>query len=315
MHLSGKESAARKKLNGRKKMDDALEKSCVLKARGNDILPFDGKSERAAAAFCRLFELARILRSKEGCPWDREQTPRSMRSALIDETFETVDAVSEGDAEHAKEELGDLFFNATLVCTMFDEYGQEGGQGFSVEDALDGVCQKLIRRHPHVFGGQKEADVKEALHSGKDVLPLWDKIKEDVEGRKSDCVLDSVPKEYPPLLKACKYQKKASKKGFVWPDADGALCKMEEELSEVKSALSEGDASHLEEECGDFLFAAVNYVRMLGVDPVLALNGANKKFYSRFSYVQKKCEELGLSQGAENLERMKDFWNEAKAKL
>jgi len=300
-------------------MEESLDKSCVLNPRGKELLPHDEQSERAAAAFCRLFELARILRSKEGCPWDRKQTPLSMRSALIEETFETVDAVSEGDAEHSKEELGDLFFNATLVCRMFDEYSQDGKAGFSLEEVLDGVCQKLIRRHPHVFGTlagksydtELSESVKE-VRSAKDVLPLWDRIKENVEGRKNDCVLDSVPKDFPPLLRACKFQRKAAKKGFDWPDADAALSKMNEELCEVKSAVREGDNLHLEEECGDLLFAAVNYVQKLGVDPVLALNAANKKFYTRFSYVERKCEELGLSDGKEDLSKMERLWNEAK---
>ena len=300
-------------------MKKTLDKSCVLNSRGKELLAWDEKSERAAAAFCRLFELARILRSKEGCPWDRDQTPLSMRGALVEETFEAVDAITEGDAMHSKEELGDLFFNATLVCSMFDEYAQSGKEGFALEDALDGVCQKLIRRHPHVFASlldsQDSAEQNSAKpNSANEVLPLWDSIKENVEGRKSDCVLDSVPKEFPPLLKACKFQRKAAKRGFDWPDADHALLKMEEELGEVKSAALEGDSGHLEEECGDMLFAAVNYVQKLGVDPVLALERANKKFYSRFSYVQHKCDQLG-SGGAKtsvSLEQMEGFWKESK---
>lgn len=294
-------------------MEKSLDKSCVLNSRGKELLAQDEKSERVAAAFCRLFELARVLRSKEGCPWDRAQTPRSMRGALVEETFEAVDAITEGDAMHSKEELGDLFFNATLVCSMFDEQWEAGNKaggkkdGFAFEDALDDVCQKLIRRHPHVFDAAKGV-------KAESVPGLWDSIKENVEGRKSDCVLDSVPKEFPPLLKACKFQRKAAKKGFDWPDADSALAKMNEELGEVNSASLEGDSGHLEEECGDMLFAAVNYVQKLGVDPVLALERANKKFYERFSYVQHKCEQLepGKDMASLGLEQMEAFWKECK---
>lgn len=294
-------------------MEKSLDKSCVLNSRGKELLAQDEKSERVAAAFCRLFELARVLRSKEGCPWDREQTPRSMRGALVEETFEAVDAITEGDAMHSKEELGDLFFNATLVCSMFDEQWEAGRNaggkkdGFAFEDALDDVCQKLIRRHPHVFAAAKGV-------KAESVPGLWDSIKENVEGRKSDCVLDSVPKEFPPLLKACKFQRKAAKKGFDWPDSDSALAKMNEELGEVKSASLEGDSGHLEEECGDLLFAAVNYVQKLGVDPVVALERANKKFYERFSYVQHKCEQLepGKDMASLGLEQMEAFWKECK---
>ncbi|MBP5576709.1 MAG: nucleoside triphosphate pyrophosphohydrolase [Treponema sp.] len=290
-------------------MEKSLDKSCVLNSRGKELLAQDEKSEHVAAAFCRLFELARVLRSKNGCPWDRKQTPRSMRGALVEETFEALDAITEGDAMHSKEELGDLFFNPTLVCTMFDEEWEAGEKkdGFAFEDALDAVCQKLIRRHPHVF--ESEQGVK-----AESVPGLWDSIKENVEGRKTDCVLDSVPKEFPPLLKACKFQRKAAKKGFDWPDADSALAKMNEELGEVKSASLEENSGHLEEECGDLLFAAVNYVQKLGVDPVLALERANKKFYERCSYVQHKCEQLGTGKdmASVGLEQMEAFWKESK---
>ena len=171
----------------------------------------DRNAEKAAAAYKRLYETIRTLRAPGGCPWDREQTPLTMRRDLIEETFEAVDAVSSGDAAHAKEELGDVILNASMIAYMYEQQND-----FSVAEALNELTDKLIRRHPHVFPqSEGMSEVTEKVTTGEQVLNQWDRIKENVEGRKSrKTILDEVPEGFPPLLRAYKMQKKAAKKGY-----------------------------------------------------------------------------------------------------
>ncbi|MCQ2610558.1 MAG: nucleoside triphosphate pyrophosphohydrolase [Treponema sp.] len=272
------------------------------------------RQDNAKDAFNRLYEVVQVLRCPDGCPWDREQTPVTMRADLIEEVFEAVDAITQNDSEHAKEELGDVMLNTTMIAYMYEQEG-----AFAVKDVFNELCDKLIRRHPHVFWqseGKSQAD-KPVSNAGE-VLSQWDKIKANVEGRGGKCILDEVPDGFPPLLKAYKYQKKAAKKGFDWGTAEGAKAKITEELLEVEEAqknCNENDSAslaHLEEEAGDLLFAAVNYIRKLGVNPDVALARCNEKFYRRFSYVQKKMEETDQQMIQENLDVMDSYWNEAK---
>lgn len=184
-------------------------------------------------AFSRFFETIRTLRAPDGCPWDREQTPLSMRLPLIEETFEAVDAVTEEDCPHAAEELGDVILNAFMIAYMYEQHGD-----FTVADALNGVTDKLIRRHPHVFP-QSEGRVcaQGGADSPEAVLNQWDRIKETVEGRKQEkSVLDGVPESFPPLLRAYKMQKKAAKKGFDWEETAQVKEKVLEELREAEEA-------------------------------------------------------------------------------
>lgn len=272
-------------------------------------------SVKAGAAFKTLFELVQTLRSKDGCPWDRAQTPLTMRGPLIEEAFETVDALTEQDALHAKEELGDLFFNAALTAFMF----QEEKNGFSIESCLNQVVEKLIRRHPHVFAKESDSNpLQEDRDSAQKINKKWDEIKENVEGRKTKFTLDSVPKNFPPLLKACKFQKKAAKKGFDWENHGKAKQKLLEELDEVQEVISEKSPEQkdrLEEECGDLLFATVNYVQKLGIDPVVALNRANKKFYNRFSFVERQFIQEGIPMEKSQLSKMEEYWQKAKLNI
>lgn len=256
-----------------------------------------------AAAFNRLSEIMEMLRSESGCPWDKEQTPQTLRSTFIEETFEAIDAISENEADHVKEELGDVFFNLVFISRCFEESGC-----FGSEDSLNEVCEKLIRRHPHVFG------TVDGILSSNDVHNQWEKIKETVEGRKSESVLDSVPKSFPPLLKAYKLLKKASKSGFDWRKSDEFYSKVFEEIDEVKEAESEKNIDHLEEEMGDLILAVVNLSRNLGVDPNVALEKANVKFSSRYKFVEKRMKESNLEMNAENDADMLGFWKEAKEK-
>lgn len=301
-------------------MEKTFDKNSVLSRRGTVVAAADEDSAKVAAAFCRLYELIRILRAPGGCPWDREQTPQTMRRDLVEEVFEAVDAISSDDAPHAKEELGDVFLNTTMISYMFKQREERGETGWTLDQALDELVEKLIRRHPHVFEqseGKLVAD-KEVKTSGE-VLAQWDKIKEKVEGREQKSILDEVPQGFPPLLRAYKMQKKAAKKGFDWPSLEPTRAKILEELKEVDEAAeqakqngSEENRAHLEEEIGDLFFAAVNYARKLGVDPELAMNAANKKFYKRFTYVEEQCAKNGVEMVQENLDKMDEFWNQAK---
>lgn len=293
-------------------------------------LVLKGEFNTAAKAFNRLYNVVKILRCPEGCPWDKEQTPLSMRRDLIEETFEAVDAITQEDSFHAKEELGDVMLNATMISYMYEQKGD-----FSVAEVLNELSEKLIRRHPHVFP-ESEGSVcaNTPVKNGEQVLNQWDRIKENLEGRKTECILDEVPQGFPPLLKAYKMQKKAAKKGFDWDNVEDVKAKITEELAEVEEArlkvnelLKNQDAhvfemksskeadeaqKELEGEIGDLLFAVVNYARHLGVDPETALNATNTKFHKRFSYVQKKMEENEIPMIQENLSKMDEFWNEAK---
>lgn len=293
-------------------------------------LVLKGEFNTAEKAFNRLYNVVKILRCPEGCPWDKEQTPLSMRRDLIEEVFEAVDAITQEDPFHAKEELGDVMLNATMISYMYEQKGD-----FSVAEVLNELAEKLIRRHPHVFP-ESEGSVcaNTPVKNGEQVLNQWDCIKENLEGRKTECILDEVPQGFPPLLKAYKMQKKAAKKGFDWDNVEDVKAKITEELAEVEEARlkvnellknqdvhvfemkssKEADEAQkeLEGEIGDLLFAVVNYARHLGVDPETALNATNTKFHKRFSYVQKKMEENEIPMIQENLSKMDEFWNEAK---
>lgn len=293
-------------------------------------LVLKGEFNTAEKAFNRLYNVVKILRCPEGCPWDKEQTPLSMRRDLIEETFEAVDAITQEDSFHAKEELGDVMLNATMISYMYEQKGD-----FSVAEVLNELAEKLIRRHPHVFlESEGSVCANTPVKNGEQVLNQWDRIKENLEGRKTECILDEVPQGFPPLLKAYKMQKKAAKKGFDWDNVEDVKAKITEELEEVEEArlkvnelLKNQDAhvfemksskeadeaqKELEGEIGDLLFAVVNYARHLGVDPETALNATNTKFHKRFSYVQKKMEENEIPMIQENLSKMDEFWNEAK---
>lgn len=282
----------------------------------------------AAKAFTKLFETIQALRAPDGCPWDREQTPYSMRGDLIEEVFEAVDAINEyndntDSVSHVKEELGDIMLNTIMVSYMFQQT-----KDFSVADVLNEVTEKIIRRHPHVFpdSAGKENAI-EGTKTAADVLVQWDAIKRGIEGRsKLDCVLDEVSKGLPPLLRSYKIQKKAAKKGFDWDSIDPVKQKVLEEIEEVNQAQNEyfkaianqsQDSinqyqAHLEEEFGDLLFAVVNWARHSEINPVLALERANNKFRNRFAYVQNKMEEENKPMESSSLEIMDTYWNEAK---
>jgi tetrapyrrole methylase family protein/MazG family protein len=264
-----------------------------------------------AAAFEKLSGIVKRLRAPGGCPWDREQTPATLRGDLIEETYECVEAIDEKEPGHIMEELGDLFLLVTMLSYMHEQKGD-----FTVAQTLEGVSAKLIRRHPHVFG-----DVK--VSGSADVLENWARIKVEQEGKTpKDSILDTVSRGLPPLDRACKLQKKAARAGFDWPDLAGVVGKIEEELAEVREAFAQGAAAEnapaaegaLECELGDLLFSVVNLCRYFGVEPSVALQRTNGKFENRFKYVEKRMKETGVEMKQENLTVMDKFWEEAKEK-
>ena len=287
------------------------------------------KRDQAVKAFERFLETIQTLRAPGGCPWDREQTPLSMRRDLIEETFEAVDAISQQDSDHAKEELGDVLLNTMMIAYMHEQEDK-----FAIADSINELTDKLIRRHPHVWPqSEGSSQVKGQVKNAEEVLNQWDRIKQNVEGRTGSSILDEVPQGFPPLLKAYKFQKKAAKKGFDWNQLEPVIDKVKEELQEVQQAHAdlvqinsenkepftlkstpEIDKAqlHVEEEIGDLLFAVVNYARKLGVDPETALNRTNQKFYNRFTYVEKQMQENNIPMDNEHLAQEDEFWNQAK---
>ena len=266
-------------------------------------------------AFKKLYETVVRLRAPEGCSWDRAQTPLTLRSDLIEETYECVEAIGEEEPLHIKEELGDIFLLATMLAYMYEQEGS-----FSVADTLSGISEKLIRRHPHVF--DKSAGPEPVL-TPEEILVNWAKIKVEQEGREpKDSILDEVSRGLPPLERAWKLQKKAAKVGFDWPDTAGVINKIKEELSEVEAAVeaaksAKGDdgkqrAMALEAELGDLLFSVVNLCRFFDIEPSAALQRTNTKFTGRFKHVEKRVKENGKEMSAKNLAVMDKYWNEAK---
>ena len=280
-------------------------------------------------AFTHFFEIVRAVRA--GCPWDKEQTPLSLRSTFFEETCEALDAITQNDAAHVKEELGDVLLNVVLIAYLFEEKGL-----FTVEETINAITEKLVRRHPHVFAqSEGKSEVTENVAGNPEkVLNQWERIKENVEGRKTESVLDSIPENFPPILKAYKMLKKASKSGFDWNTLSEVRMKFCEELAEMHDALIDVEQGkkydgekpltesshdeldqaqlHLEEEFGDALLSFINYGRWLGVDPNVALQRAMKKFEFRFRKVEEGIKAKNLEMSHEHHREMMDFWNDAK---
>jgi len=277
-----------------------------------------------AKSFQKLYDVIARLRAPGGCSWDRQQTPLTLRGDLIEETYECVEAIDEQKAEHIKEELGDIFLLVTMIAYMHEQQGL-----FSVADVLEGNAEKLIRRHPHVFGAGVQAngtDTDSQPLSSEEVLKNWAKIKVEQEGRKpKDSILDEVRRGLPPLDRAWKLQKKAATVGFDWPDTAGVVAKIREELEEVEAAaamanLAPNEApdatanavSALEGELGDLFFSVINLCRFFNIQPSVALQRTNAKFIERFQYVEKRMKESGTEMTAANLAVMDQYWNMAK---
>jgi len=246
-----------------------------------------------------LEEIVALLRAPGGCPWDAEQTHESSRRDFLEEAYEVAEAIDEGDPDHLKEELGDVLLQVVFHAQMEKEAGR-----FDLEDAADGVCKKLIYRHPHVFG---EVEVS---GSGQ-VLENWDKLKRKEKGQETHTdALNSVAHSLPALWRAEKVQKKARKAGFDWDEVSGPMDKLYEELDELKTAVAEN--SNIEEELGDLLFAAVNLSRFVGVDCEKALTAATDKFIRRFSQVEALAGQQGCAMESMTLAELDKLWEDAK---
>lgn len=268
-------------------------------------VPADRDPALRNRSFSRLHEIVRILRSPEGCPWDREQTHRSIRKNLIEETYEVLEAIDADDPDGLCEELGDVLLQVMLHSQMEEELGT-----FNVYDVIAGLNEKLVFRHPHVFGGSDAESAEEALRN-------WEQRKTEEKQRKGrtaqdNSVLSGVPPHLPALMKAYKLQKKASKVGFDWDELEPAMNKVDEELHELRSAIDKSGPEHRLEELGDLLFAIVNVSRFLGLDPEEALSQANRKFVSRFSYIEEQLRISSKSFDQTNLLELDQWWEEAK---
>ncbi len=255
-------------------------------------------------AFNRLVEIVQILRSPEGCPWDREQTIETLAPQLLEEVYEVIDGIKNNNLSNIREELGDIYLVVTMIAQVLSEDEKIG-----INDILNEVSDKLIRRHPHVFSAES-ADTPE------EVINLWNSIKENVEGKKkSTSALSSVKRSIPPLERAYQLQKKASKAGFDWTESHDVWKKIQEEFDELYEAFRDNDKKHAEEEMGDFLFSVINICRFLDIDPAIALHRTNNKFINRFEHVELKMAEANLNLSKENMEKMEHFWQEAKTVL
>ena len=251
--------------------------------------------EEQLQAFDRLLTIMEELR--EQCPWDRKQTLQSLRHLTIEETYELGDAILDNDLEEVKKELGDLL----LHIVFYAKIGSET-QDFDIADVANGICDKLINRHPHIYGDVSVSDETEVKRNWEDI-----KLK---EGKKS--VLQGVPNSLPALVKANRIQEKVAGVGFDWEQPEQVFEKLQEELGELQEELKVADKDKIEHEFGDVLFSMVNYARFLGVNPENALERTNKKFIHRFQYLEEKAKALGKTLKDMTLTEMDVFWEEAK---
>ncbi len=274
------------------------------------------EQDRAGKLFAGLVALQARLLAPNGCPWDREQTHESLRTYLIEEAYEVLDALESGDADKFAEELGDLLLQIIFHSALASQAGR-----FDVSDVIERVHTKMVRRHPHVFG-------KDKAGTAAQVLKNWEQLKAeerraeragknksakngDESGRSS--LLDGIPHTLPAVLEAYQVTRRAARVGFDWPDITGVLDKLREESSELERALAAGNAAEIESEAGDLLFAAVNVARFLKLDPEIALKKANRKFIERFHQMETQAATEGRKLADMNAAELDALWNRAKS--
>ena len=251
--------------------------------------------------FSSLVRIMALLRSENGCPWDKEQTHESIRANMIEETYEVIEAINKKSPVMLQEELGDLLMQVVFHSRLSEEAGE-----FAFAEVCDGICKKLVERHPHVFGEIDVADTEE-------VLSNWDKIKRNSKNHETTTqAIDSVPRELPALMRSAKIQHKAAKAGFDWPDISGALDKIPEETAELKEAIASGNQEHIADELGDLLFAVVNVSRFVKVDAEEALTAATDKFRNRFAGVEALAVERGIDMKNSSIEELDLLWDEVQ---
>jgi MazG family protein len=258
---------------------------------------------RTSGDFHRLVQLVEILRSDHGCPWDREQTPQEIKTYLLEEAYEVLEALDSGSTEDVCAELGDLLFHIVFLARLFDEAGH-----FDVRDVLQAITGKMIRRHPHVFG---QAEVS----NSDEVRQRWHEIKlAEAKGKGTSpaSFLDSVPRNLPALMRAYRVSERAAKVGFDWPDVDSLLKELDKEVAEVNASLGRGNSGKLAEQLGSLLFTVVNLSRFAGVHPEAALTGTIAEFVKRSKVILAHLKKGGRTLESVSLEEMDAIWEECK---
>ena len=261
--------------------------------------------------FDEIVDIIERLRAPDGCPWDRKQTLETLRTPITEEAYELADAITKGKMDAVKEEAGDLLLQIVFVASLAREQG-----AFEMKDVVRAICDKLIRRHPHVFGTEDARDADEVLRN-------WERIKKEERQEKHEdlSILAGVPDGLPPLLKANRLQGKAAHVGFDWPKGDAAplFAKLDEEIGEFKEAAGRGDAQNMEEELGDVLFMAVNLARYFKIDPDAALSRVCEKFKARFQLMEQMAAEEEQAGGnplsGRSLDELDTLWDRAKEQL
>jgi MazG family protein len=256
-----------------------------------------------SAVFGKLIDLIRTLRSENGCPWDRKQTPKTFHPYILEEYHEMVHAINEGVAKDMADEMGDLIFLVVFVAYMFEQEGIS-----SVKEIVEGVIAKMTRRHPHVFG-----DV--SVENAEDVIDNWAKIKASEENiRQRESLLDGIPRSLPALSRAQKLARRAARVGFDWTRPEEIFPKIDEELGELKDAIASQSQEDIREELGDLIFVLTNAARHLNVNSETALNETSDKFERRFRYIEDVLKARGRSLEDASLQEMDELWDEAKTK-
>ena len=253
-------------------------------------------------AFGKLCEVVARLRAPDGCPWDREQTNESLMPKLLEEAYEVADAVRSGDDDNLREELGDVILLVTMQAQIASERGK-----FAIEQVLEDITAKLIRRHPHVFGDRE-------AHDAGAVVKLWDSVKRDEKMHRKEHYLAGVAAALPALMRAQKIQKKAAHVQFDWAELSDVAAKVDEELAETRDAIASGDHDAVAEEIGDLLFAVVNLARRTDHDAETLLQSATDKFVRRFNLLEDELSARGRQLGEVGLAELDDIWNEQKEK-
>ncbi len=254
----------------------------------------------------KLLEVMQDLRHPEqGCPWDLRQTSASIAPHTLDETHELLDAIERDDTENLKEELGDLLFNIVFHARIAEEQGQ-----FDFDDVARGITDKMLRRHPHVFGDAREREV-----SDSELSRQWQALKQAEKKDREPRMPEADEAAGSTMFRARELQKQAAKFGFDWPDITPVFDKLEEELAELRQAYAAGDRAAISDEVGDLIFVCVNIARHAGVNAEMSLRGTNRKFQRRFAYVRERMAEAGVEMQQEQLELMEKFWQEAKGRV
>ncbi|MBI5298932.1 MAG: nucleoside triphosphate pyrophosphohydrolase [Deltaproteobacteria bacterium] len=267
----------------------------------------------------KLMDIVAMLRGPNGCPWDKEQTYKDINPYLLEEAHEIVEAIDKNDFQGLKEELGDLLVHILFHCQMATEDGK-----FDMAEVMQNASDKLIRRHPHVFGDDKASDSANSSNllrglakpnlapTTQEVLVNWEKIKQEENKHKRESILEGIPKTIPALIKALRLGEKSSRVGFDWPDRKGIMLKLHEELEELKEAMKAKDPANIEREYGDLLFTMANLGRFLKLDPESSLRKASDTFTTRFQWIEKKAKQNGEILQNLTPEKWDKLWNEAK---